>query len=90
LKGQIAGVIFTPYHHVTWGDQIMPPAGWHEEVRRLCDSEGALFIMDDIRANFCLSINGSHTVTGVRQDMVTMDKSLASGYPIGVLREVKD
>lgn len=79
LKGQIAAVILTPYHHATWADQLMPPSGWHETVRRLCDSEGAFFIMDDIRANFRLSINGSHTVMEARPDMVTMGKSLANG-----------
>ncbi len=85
LKGDIAAVILTPYHHVTWAEQQMPPEGWHDEVRRLCDVEGALFIMDDIRANFRLSINGSHKVMGARPDFVTMGKSLANGYPIGAL-----
>ena len=85
LKGQIAAVILTPYHHATWADQVMPPIGWHDSVRRLCDSEGAYFIMDDIRANFRLSINGSHRVVGASPDMVTMGKSLANGYPIAVL-----
>ena len=85
LKGQVAAIILTPYHHAAWADQLMPPEGWHDGVRRLCDSEGALFIMDDIRANFRLSIKGSHTVMNARPDMVAMGKSLANGYPIGVL-----
>jgi len=85
LEGRIAAVILTPYHHATWADQVMPPEGWHQTVRRLCDSEDALFIMDDIRANFRLSINGSHTVMDADPDMVAMGKSLANGYPIGVL-----
>ncbi len=85
LKGQIAAVILTPYHHATWAEQQMPPEGWHQEVRRLCDAEDAIFIMDDIRANFRLSINGSHTLVGAEPDFVTMGKSLANGYPIGAL-----
>ena len=85
LRGRVAAVILTPYHHATWADQIMPPEGWHDEVRRLCDDEGALFIMDDIRANFRLDIHGSHRAMGARPDFVTMGKSLANGYPIGAL-----
>ncbi len=84
-KGEIAGVILTPYHHQTWADQIMPPKGWHEDVRALCDREEALFIMDDIRANFRLNLHGSHVQMGAKPDFVTMGKSLANGYPIGVL-----
>jgi glutamate-1-semialdehyde 2,1-aminomutase len=90
LEGQIAAVILTPYHHATWADQLMPPDGWHRDVRRLCNSEGALFIMDDIRANFRLSINGSHTVMNAEPDLIAMGKSLANGYPIGVLMGRED
>ncbi|MDF1568506.1 MAG: aminotransferase class III-fold pyridoxal phosphate-dependent enzyme [Spirochaetaceae bacterium] len=85
LEGRIAGVILTPYHHATWGAQIMPPEGWHQEVRRLCDKEGALFVMDDIRANFRMSLYGSHTIVDARPDFIAMGKSLANGYPIGAL-----
>ena len=85
LKGQIAAVILTPYHHATWAEQQMPPDGWHDSVRAFCDAEEALFIMDDIRANFRLDIRGSHVAMGARPDFITMGKSLANGYPIGAL-----
>ena len=85
LNDDIAAVILTPYHHAAWAEQQMPPDGWHKEVRRLCDHEGALFIMDDIRANFRLSLHGSHTVMRAKPDFITMGKSLANGYPIGAL-----
>ena len=83
--GDIAAVILTPYHHAAWADQVMPPDGWHEAVRRLCDREGALFIMDDIRANFRMDLHGSHRAVDARPDFVCMGKSLANGYPIGAL-----
>ncbi|MCG8454286.1 MAG: aminotransferase class III-fold pyridoxal phosphate-dependent enzyme [Spirochaetales bacterium] len=85
LRGQVAAVILTPYHHATWAPQQMPPAGWHEAVRRLCDEESAFFIMDDIRANFRLNLHGSHRAMGAKPDFVCMGKSLANGYPIGAL-----
>jgi glutamate-1-semialdehyde 2,1-aminomutase len=46
--------------------------------------------MDDIRANFRLSINGSHTVMNAEPDLIAMGKSLANGYPIGVLMGRED
>ena len=84
-RGEIACIILTPYHHPTYGNQILPETSWYPRVESLCDSEGALFIMDDIRANFRLSINGSHSYFGAHPHMVTMGKSLANGYPIAAL-----
>ncbi|MDC7240721.1 MAG: aminotransferase class III-fold pyridoxal phosphate-dependent enzyme [Spirochaetales bacterium] len=84
-RDEIACIILTPYHHPTYQDQVMPEKSWYPLVESLCEKEGALFIMDDIRANFRLSINGSHSYFGAKPHMVTMGKSLANGYPIAAL-----
>jgi glutamate-1-semialdehyde 2,1-aminomutase len=51
-------------------------------VRELCDKNGSLLIMDDIRCNFRLHINGSHVFFGAKPDLVTMGKAIANGHPI--------
>ncbi len=81
-KGDVAAVMLTPYHHPAMADQVMPAPGLLDEVRKLCDSEGSLFIMDDIRCNFRLHINGSHVHFGADPDLVCLGKAMANGYPI--------
>ncbi len=84
-RGEIAALILTPYHHRTYRRQLLPEDGFSEKVRSLCDKEGALLIMDDIRANFRLHKNGSHMRFGMRPDLWCMGKALANGYPISAL-----
>ncbi len=81
----VACVILTPYHHPAFGPSILPPADWYPTVERLCRKHGALFIMDDIRANFRLHRSGSHAFFGASPDLIAMGKCLANGYPISVL-----
>ena len=84
-RGRIAAIILTPYHHATFAPQVMPDPGLYALVRRLCDEEGALFVMDDIRANFRLHPLGSHVRFGAEPDLWTMGKALANGHPISAL-----
>ncbi|MHB0855374.1 MAG: aminotransferase class III-fold pyridoxal phosphate-dependent enzyme [Rectinema subterraneum] len=84
-REKIACVILTPYHHPTYKPQQLPTPEFIATVERLCHSEGAYFIMDDIRANFRLSMKGSHSFFGAHPEMITMGKALANGYPLSVL-----
>jgi len=43
-KGEIAGVIMTPFHHPAFGDSEMPAPGFWQGVRKLCDDNGAVLI----------------------------------------------
>ncbi|MBN2627567.1 MAG: aminotransferase class III-fold pyridoxal phosphate-dependent enzyme [Spirochaetales bacterium] len=89
-RDEIACIILTPYHHPTYVPQILPAPSWYPKVESLCEKEGALFIMDDIRANFRLSLKGSHHYFGAKPHLVTMGKSLANGYPIAALMGTKE
>jgi glutamate-1-semialdehyde 2,1-aminomutase len=84
-RGRIACIMLTPYHHPTYRPQELPAPALYEAVHRLCRQEGALFIMDDIRANFRLHPRGSHVFFGAKPDLWCMGKALANGYPISVL-----
>ncbi len=83
-RGQIAGLIATPYHHPTYAMQQMPAAGFWPAVREICDREGMLLILDDIRAGFRLDLRGNHPVFGIEPDLLCFGKSMANGHPISV------
>ncbi|MDP3179974.1 MAG: aminotransferase class III-fold pyridoxal phosphate-dependent enzyme, partial [Spirochaetaceae bacterium] len=84
-RGGIACLFLTPYHHPTYKPQEMPDHALYETARELCDRDGALFVMDDIRANFRLHPRGSHVRFGAKPDLWCMGKALANGYPISAL-----
>jgi glutamate-1-semialdehyde 2,1-aminomutase len=84
-RGRIACVMLTPFHHPTYRPMELPAPGFYDAVHRLCRQEGALLVMDDIRANFRLHPRGSHVLFGAKPDLWCMGKALANGYPISVL-----
>lgn len=84
-KGKIAGVMLTPVGHWALKDQEEPAKGFYEGVRKLCDEEGILMIIDDIRCGFRLKYEGSHRYyTGVDPDLICFGKAIGNGYPISV------
>ena len=80
--GQIAGVILSPFRHDAGHDQELPAEGFLSGVRALCDRNGAVFILDDVRAGFRLHMGGSGELFGVRPDLATYCKAIANGYPL--------
>jgi glutamate-1-semialdehyde 2,1-aminomutase len=81
-KGQIAGVIMTPFHHPAFGDMELPAPGFWQGVRRLCDENGAVLILDDVRCGFRLDIRGSNYYFGFEPDISCYCKAIANGYPL--------
>jgi glutamate-1-semialdehyde 2,1-aminomutase len=81
-RGEIAGVIMTPYHHPTYAAQQMPAEGFWSGVQALCDREEIVLVLDDIRACFRLSLHGSHTIFGIQPDLICYSKAMANGHPI--------
>jgi glutamate-1-semialdehyde 2,1-aminomutase len=81
-RGEIAGVIMTPYHHPTYAAQEMPAEGFWAGVREICDREGMLLVLDDIRACFRLDVHGSHPAFGIEPDLICYSKAMGNGHPI--------
>ena len=84
-EGQIAGVMFTPYHHPVFGDQRLPEPSYWPEMRRICDEHGIVLIIDDVRAGWRLDIKGSSHYFGIRPDLACFSKGMANGYAISML-----
>ena len=81
----VSCVLLEPIQNV--GGCLAPPPGYFEKVRAICDRHGILLISDEVISGWGRvgSIFGGDRY-GVKPDMVTMAKGLASGYaPVGAL-----
>jgi predicted acetylornithine/succinylornithine family transaminase len=68
------------------GGILPPPAGWLQELRRLCNDTGTVLIFDEVqtgvgRTGTFYAFEGE----GVVPDVVTLAKGLAAGVPIGAM-----
>ena len=81
-KGQVAAIIVNAFRHDLLHDQEMPAPGFLEGVRALCDQEGIILVLDDVRAGFRLNLGGSWEPYGVRPDLICYCKAIANGYPL--------
>jgi len=81
LRGEIAAIMLTPFRHDAAHDSEMPAAGFLPGVRKLCDEQGMLFILDDVRSGFRLHIGGSGELFGVRPDLTCLGKVVGGGLP---------
>lgn len=82
-SGQPAVMIAEPIQGV--GGAITPPDGYFQEVKKILDKYGVLFIADEVQTGF--GRTGKHMFGisnwGVQPDMMTMAKGLGNGLPIG-------
>ncbi len=83
--GQIAAFIATPYHHPTFVDNELPADGYWQKVQALCNREGIVLIIDDVRCGFRLSMGGSCEYFGFKPDLICFCKAIANGHPISAL-----
>ncbi len=68
------------------GGYIVPPDGWLEALRALCDKYGILLVFDEIQSGIGRTgkmFASEHS--GVEPDIVLVAKGLASGLPLGAL-----
>ncbi len=81
-KGEIAAVILTPVRHDVASAQVLPTPEFLAAVRNICDREGMLLLLDDVRCGFRYHENGSAEYFGVEPDMIAFGKAMSNGYPI--------
>ncbi|HEX4948675.1 MAG TPA: aspartate aminotransferase family protein [Blastocatellia bacterium] len=60
-------------------------AGYLAALRRLCDQYGALLVLDEVRSGFRTSLGGYQSVVGIKPDLTVLGKTIANGYPLGVI-----
>jgi 4-aminobutyrate aminotransferase len=68
------------------GGYIVPPKGWHQEIKKILDEHDILFIDDEVQAGF--GRTGKWFAIehhGIVPDLITTAKALGSGLPIGAV-----
>jgi glutamate-1-semialdehyde 2,1-aminomutase len=60
-------------------------AAWLQRLRQVCSDRGIVLILDEILVGFRLASGGAQEYFGLHADMVTYGKTVAGGFPVGVL-----
>jgi len=68
------------------GGYVLPPDGWFQYLRGLCDQHGIMLVCDEVQSG----VGRSGTMwaieqEGVAPDIVTSGKGIASGLPLGAM-----
>jgi glutamate-1-semialdehyde 2,1-aminomutase len=58
---------------------------WLEELREICTRRKIVLIFDEVFVGFRLAPGGAQEYFGVRADLVTYGKTVAGGFPVGVI-----
>jgi glutamate-1-semialdehyde 2,1-aminomutase len=78
---QIACVIVEP---VVANVGVIPPdPGFHEFLRGLTESNGALLIFDEVITGFRVAKGGAQALFGITPDLTTLGKIIGGGMPVG-------
>ncbi|HUK42421.1 MAG TPA: aminotransferase class III-fold pyridoxal phosphate-dependent enzyme, partial [Candidatus Acidoferrales bacterium] len=76
---QLAAVILEPV------GVVEPEPGFLQQVRDLCQREGALLIFDEVITGFRLARGGAQEHFGVLPDLACFGKAMANGYPLSAI-----
>ena len=59
-----------------------PLDGFLQQVKDVANRNGALFVLDEMRSGFRISLGGAQQYFGVQADLSTFSKAMSNGYPI--------
>ncbi|MFL5740509.1 MAG: glutamate-1-semialdehyde 2,1-aminomutase [Flavisolibacter sp.] len=87
-KSEIAAIIIEPVA----GNMgcILPEKGFLEGLRKLCTSEGIVFIFDEVMTGFRLAPGGAQQKLGIDADLITYGKVIGAGMPVGAFGGKKE
>ncbi len=86
---EVACVIMEPV--LGEGGYVIPPADYMEKLRDLCTGEGILLIADEVQSGF--GRTGKWFACehfGIRPDIITIAKGIASGFPLSAVGSSKE
>ncbi len=81
---EVAGIFVEPIQGE--GGYIVPPAGFMQDLRSICDKHGILLVADEVQTG--VGRTGQFLASefdNVQPDIVVLAKGLASGYPISAV-----
>ena len=81
-KGEIACIIVEP---VPGNTGVMPlyENGFLQQLRDICDAEGALLIFDEVMCGFRVAPGGAQERFGIMLDLTCLGKIIGGGLPVG-------
>lgn len=87
-KEQIAAIIIEPVA----GNMgcVLPQPGFLEGLRKFCDQEGIVFILDEVMTGFRLLPGGAQEKLNINADLVTYGKIIGGGMPVGAFGGKKE
>ena len=62
-----------------------PAAGFFDDLRQLCDRNGALLVLDEIITGFRWHERGAQFLYQIEPDLCTFGKGMANGFPLSAL-----
>ena len=80
-QGEIAAIIVEPVA----GNMgcVLPETQFLQNLRKVCDENGALLIFDEVMTGFRLAFGGAQELYNVKADIVTYGKVIGGGMPVG-------
>lgn len=87
-KGEIAAIIIEPVA----GNMgcVLPQPGFLEGLRKLCNEENIVFILDEVMTGFRLAPGGAQEKLNIDADLVTYGKVIGGGLPVGAFGGKKE
>jgi 4-aminobutyrate aminotransferase-like enzyme len=78
---RVAGIVFEPVQG--WGGSVVPPDGWVQAIRALCDEYGIMMMADEVltcmgRTGKMFAMENWNTVP----DVMTLGKGFGNGFPV--------
>jgi 4-aminobutyrate aminotransferase-like enzyme len=80
-SGRVAGIVLEPIQG--WAGSVVPPDGWIQKIRALCDEYGILLMADEVltcmaRTGKMFAMQNWDTVP----DVMTLGKGFGNGFPV--------
>jgi len=80
--GEIACIIVEPVPGNT-GVMLLNDNGFLQQLRDICDSEGALLVFDEVMCGFRVALGGAQERFGITPDLTCLGKIIGGGLPVG-------
>ncbi len=80
-SGRVAGIVLEPIQG--WAGSIVPPDGWIQKIRALCDEYGLLLMADEVLT--CMARTGKMFAMehwNTVPDVMTLGKGFGNGFPV--------
>jgi len=77
---QLACVLLEPI--IGNAGSISASQAWLQRLRDLCDQNGTLLLIDEVKSGFRVAKGGAQSLYGIYADLTTYAKAIGNGYPV--------